>query len=280
MKILRTVADVREHLAPVRNRTSVGLVPTMGALHEGHMALVRAAGGACGHVIASIFVNPTQFNDPADLAAYPRQEARDAEMAEQARVDALFVPAADEVYGPHDGTAVEVRGAAEGFEGAFRPGHFRGVATVCLKLFNIVQPHVAYFGQKDAQQVAVILQMVRDLKLKLEICVVPTVRDADGLALSSRNARLTPADRARALAIPRALVAGVAAHRRGGDVAEAARRELAGLHVDYADVASLDGSPTLVVAVRVGETRLIDNVPIERPELAGFDARMQHEVGA
>jgi pantoate--beta-alanine ligase len=245
----------------------VGLVPTMGALHDGHVALFHAARRACGHVVASIFVNPGQFSDPADLVSYPRQETRDAELAAEAGVDAIFVPSVEEMYRPGEATSLEMRGAAIGLEGAFRPGHFNSVATICLKLFNIVQPEVAFFGQKDAQQIAVIRQMVRDLQLNLQIYVVPTVRDAEGLALSSRNVRLSADERRRALAIPRALAAGLGARE---DPARAARAELDGLEVDYVEVAVLDGEPTLLIAARAGRTRLIDNVPLNRPELAGL----------
>jgi pantoate--beta-alanine ligase len=270
MNTLRTVADIRRHLTPLGHAATIGLVPTMGALHEGHVALFRAARESCSHVVATIFVNPTQFNDPADFDAYPRQDSRDAAIAAGAGVDTLFVPAIEDIYGPDDATAVEVQGAARGFEGDMRPGHFRGVATVCLKLFSIVSAQAAFFGQKDAQQVAVVRQIVRDLHLNLQIRVVPTVRDADGLALSSRNVRLSSVERRRALAIPRALRAGLAAAGRGDDPAVRARAELDGLQVDYAAVAQFDGEPTLVIAVRVGEMRLIDNVPLRHPELAGL----------
>ncbi len=270
MKTLRTAAEVRAHLAALRHPRTIGLVPTMGALHEGHVALFRAARRHGEHVVATIFVNPRQFNDPADLAAYPRQERRDLEMAEAAAVDAVFAPDAGEIYPPGDATAVVVEGAALGYEGEFRPGHFNSVATVCLKLFHIVRPHAAFFGQKDAQQVAVVRQMVRDLLLDVRVEVVPTVRETDGLALSSRNVRLSPAERVRALAIPQALLAGLAAYRAGGDAAAAARDELRGLEVDYAEVADFQGHPTLVIAARVGKTRLIDNVPLDEPALAGL----------
>lgn len=270
MKTLRTIAEVRAHVAALRHSRTIGLVPTMGALHDGHVALFRAARRRCDHVVATIFVNPRQFNDPADLAAYPRQEARDLQIATGAAVDAVFAPTVEEIYPTCDTTSVVVEGAAAGFEGAFRPGHFNSVATVCLKLFNIVEPDVAFFGQKDAQQVAVVSEMVRDLRLNLRIEVVPTVREPDGLALSSRNVRLTAAERVRALAIPQALGAGVAAHRAGRDAAAAAREELQGLEVDYVEVATFDGHPTLVIAARVGKTRLIDNVPLDHPELAGL----------
>jgi pantoate--beta-alanine ligase len=270
MKTLRTMAEARQYLAPIRGRISIGLVPTMGALHDGHVALFRAARHACGHVVATIFVNPRQFNDPADLAAYPRPEALDLEIAAAAGVDAVFIPSVEEVYPREDATAIAVQGAALGFEGTCRPGHFNSVATVCVKLFNVVQPDVAYFGQKDAQQVAVIQQTVRDLRLALPIEVVPTVRDPDGLALSSRNIRLSADERSRARAIPRALLAALAAQAEGRDPVAAARTALDGLELDYLDVGDFEGHPTLVVAARLGGTRLIDNVPLDQPARAGF----------
>jgi pantoate--beta-alanine ligase len=231
---------------------AVGLVPTMGALHAGHDALFAAARPACDVLVASLFVNPAQFADHGDLSGYPRDLDADASRAEAAGVDVLFAPSAEEMYPPGFATWVEPGGVAEGLEGDARPGHFRGVATVCLKLFNIIRPQIAWFGRKDAQQIAVLKQMVRDLNLGLEIRVVDTVRDHDGLALSSRNTRLDAAERERAGAIPRALAT--------GDV-EQARAVLAaaGLEPDYVALADLDG-PTLAVAVRVGHTRLIDNV--------------------
>jgi pantoate--beta-alanine ligase len=242
----------------------------MGALHAGHARLMQLAREESAVLVASLFVNPTQFNNPDDLAKYPRQETRDAEIAAASGVDLLFAPGADEIYPAGHATTVSVAGVARGFEGDYRPGHFDGVATVCTILFDIVQPDTAYFGQKDAQQVAVIRQVVRDLKLPLEIRVVPTVRDPDGLALSSRNVHLSPAERAKALAIPRALTAAIAAHGRGDDAVAAARTALAGLATDYVGIAPFDGRPTLVIAARVGATRLIDNVPLEHPELAGL----------
>ena len=263
MKTLRTVGEIRRALEAQAPGAVVGLVPTMGAFHDGHLALFRAARHECGCVVASLFVNPSQFGDPGDLAAYPRSEARDAEMAAAAGVDYLFMPAVEEMYPAGYATWVEVAGAAAGLEGEFRPGHFKGVATVCLKLFSIVGPDVAFFGQKDAQQVAVVMQLVRDLNLALAIRVVPTVRDPDGLALSSRNARLSTDERARALAIPRALDAGLAASRAGADPVAAARQTLAGLDTDYVTVADVAGHPTLLIAARVGRTRLIDNVRLD-----------------
>jgi pantoate--beta-alanine ligase len=233
----------------------VGLVPTMGALHDGHSALFRAARPACDVLVASLFVNPTQFADPSDLAAYPAAIDRDAARAEAEGVDVLFAPGPAEMYPPGFATWVEPAGAAEGLEGEHRPGHFRGVATVCTKLFNIVRPRIAWFGRKDAQQVAVVKQLVRDLNIPVEIRVVDTVRDADGLALSSRNARLTPEERTRARAIPRALETRDAAEARAVLAA-------AGVEPDYVAVADLDG-PTLAIAARIGGTRLIDNVPLQ-----------------
>jgi pantoate--beta-alanine ligase len=270
VKIVRTVADVRRARAEFGG-ARVGFVPTMGALHAGHLSLLAAARRASDRVVASVFVNPAQFGDPADLAAYPRDDARDAALAEEAGVDLLFMPGVEEIYGPGHATWVEVEGAARGLEGDFRPGHFRGVATVCLKLFLIVRPAVAYFGQKDAQQVAVVRQLVRDLNADLEIAVLPTVREPDGLALSSRNVRLSAEQRVRALAIPRALAAGLAAHRAGGDPVVAARRELAGLDLEYVAVAPFDGRPTLAIAARVGATRLIDNVPLDETAMLAHD---------
>lgn len=249
MNVLRTIAEMRAH-----PRTgSVGLVPTMGALHAGHVALFEAAREECDTVVASLFVNPAQFSEDADLAAYPRDEEADAALAAEAGVDLLFAPPVEEIYPPGFSTWVDP--GEERLEAAFRPGHFRGVATVCLKLFLAVRPDRAYFGRKDAQQVAVVRRLVRDLALGIEIRSVPTVRDADGLALSSRNARLSSAERARALAIPRALAT------RDPERARAVLAE-AGLAPDYVEVADLDG-PTLAIAARVGGVRLIDNVPLE-----------------
>jgi pantoate--beta-alanine ligase len=227
----------------------------MGALHEGHLSLLRAARAECELVVMSLFVNPTQFGERSDLAAYPRDEGRDLDVASEAGVDIVFAPSADEMYPGGFQTWVEVTELGAILEGRFRPGHFRGVATVCLKLFNVVRPQLAFFGQKDAQQVAVLRRMIRDLNLELELRVVPIVRDADGLALSSRNALLSAGDRARALALPRAL----ATRDR-----ERARELLSsdGLVVDYVELTPFD-PPVLAAAVRVGDVRLIDNVTLE-----------------
>jgi pantoate--beta-alanine ligase len=249
--VTRTVAETRDAL---EGRRDVGLVPTMGAYHEGHLSLFRAARDESETLVASLFVNPAQFADAADLARYPRDEARDSALAEEYGVDVLFAPAVEELYPAGFETWVEVEHASRGLEGDHRPGHFRAVATICLKLFNIVRPRRAYFGQKDAQQVEVVRRMVRDLDLDIELRVRPTVRDLDGLALSSRNALLSAEERKRALALPRALATGDP---------ERARAVLADLDIDYVEVAPFE-PPVLAAAVRVGRVRLIDNVPLDR----------------
>jgi pantoate--beta-alanine ligase len=253
MRIARTIREVWAE--PPAGR--VGLVPTMGAFHDGHLSLFGAARAECDTVVVSLFVNPSQFAPTEDLARYPRDEERDARLAEAAGVDVLFAPSEAEMYPPGFATWVDVEGL--GGEGAARPGHFRGVATVCLKLFNIVRPDTAYFGRKDAQQAALLRQLVRDLNLGLDLRVLPTVRDADGLALSSRNAYLSSEERARALALPRALEAA----RSADDPVAAARATLNGLEPEYVELVDLDGTTLLAAAVRVGSTRLIDNVPLE-----------------
>ena len=247
MIVARSMAEL-----DVPRRGVVGLVPTMGALHAGHEALFAAARAESDVLVASLFVNAAQFGDPRDLATYPRELEHDAALAEAAGVDLLFVPEPAEMYPPGFATWVEPEGVALGLEGTARPGHFRGVATVCLKLFNLVRPQLAWFGRKDAQQVAVLKQMVRDLNLAVEIRVVETVRADDGLALSSRNGRLSPEQRAQALAVPRALAT--------GDREQAlAVLRAAGVEPDYVEVADFDG-PTLALAARIGDVRLIDNV--------------------
>jgi pantoate--beta-alanine ligase len=258
VRLVRTIAEVREHVARARaaGRT-VGLVPTMGAFHEGHAELMRAARASCDDVVVSLFVNPAQFNEAADLASYPRSEEQDAAIAESLGVDLLFAPAPEEVYPDGFATTVTVGRLAKVLEGKHRgPEHFAGVCTVVAKLLNIVTPDVAYFGQKDAQQVVVIRRMVRDLDLPVALEVIPIVRDPDGLALSSRNERLSKEERAAALALPRALATRDPA---------ATRAALAGLDVDYVEVADFD-PPVLAAAVRVGSTRLIDNVVLEEEE--------------
>ena len=285
MRVFRTVADVRAALAG--SPRPVVLVPTMGALHDGHLSLVRAGRERGETVVVSVFVNPTQFGEGADLAAYPRDEARDAELARHAGADLLFAPSVEEMYPAGFATAVEVGGsvtaALEGDRAQRGPEHFRGVTTVVAKLLNIVGPNVALFGQKDAQQALVIRRLVRDLDFPVVIETLPTVRDRDGLALSSRNARLAPADRRRALALPRALRTAeervAAGERDAAAVLAAARAELdaAGVVPEYLDLRSPDdlspltrveGPSLLCVAARIGSTRLIDNVllrPAEAP---------------
>jgi pantoate--beta-alanine ligase len=258
VRTLRRIDEVRAAIDPARR---VGLVPTMGALHEGHLSLVRAARAECDVVVLSLFVNPAQFSANDDLTRYPRDEEHDAQLAEREGVDLLFAPEPAELYPEGFATWVDVE--ETGAEGKARPGHFRGVATVCLKLFNIVKPHVAYFGQKDAQQAAVLRRLVRDLNLDVELRVLPTVRDSDGLALSSRNAYLSPGERERALELPRALEAGRAAHARGDDAIAAANAALNGLQPDYVELVELEGAIVLASAARIGTTRLIDNVVLE-----------------
>ena len=223
--------------------------------------MFRAARAECDVVVVSLFVNPAQFGAGDDLDRYPRDEGRDQQLAEEAGVDVLFAPPVDELYPEGFRTWVEVEGT--GAEGAARPGHFRGVTTVCLKLFNIVRPDVAYFGQKDAQQAAVLRRMIRDLDLELQLRVLPTVRDADGLALSSRNAYLSAEERRVALALPRALETGRAAYGRGADPVAAAKAALTGLEPDNVESVDVDGATVLAAAARVGGTRLVDNVVLE-----------------
>ena len=266
MRTATTVREARQALQGIRGGRSVGLVPTMGALHEGHLALVAAAREENDVVVASVFVNPAQFAATEDLERYPRDQARDSAIAESAGVDVLFAPAADELYPAGYQTWVEVEELSRGLEGDARPGHFRGVATVCLKLFSIVRPDRAYFGLKDAQQLAVVERMTVDLDLGIEIRAVPTVREADGLARSSRNAYLSPDERRAAAALPRALEAGLAAHRAGAHPHAVARTLLAGepgLDTEYVETVRWNGRLVLAAAVRAGQTRLIDNVILE-----------------
>ncbi len=253
MRVVRTIGE----LWPEPPAGRVGLVPTMGAFHDGHLSLFGAARDECDTVVVSLFVNPAQFGPADDLDRYPRDEERDARLAAAAGVDVLFAPAREEIYPPGFGTWVDVEDA--GAEGAARPGHFRGVATVCVKLFNIVRPHAVYFGQKDAQQAALLQRLIRDLDLGIELRVLPTVRAADGLALSSRNAYLTAEERRRALALPRALESA----RSASDPVAAARAALNGLDPEYVEVVDLDGATVLAAAACVGATRLIDNVVLE-----------------
>jgi pantoate--beta-alanine ligase len=267
VKTVRNGAALDAAVDPLRADGPVGLVPTMGAFHDGHRSLFAAARAECATVVVSLFVNPTQFGAGEDFAAYPRDETADAAAAEAAGVDVLFVPTLEVIYPPGFDTWVDPGALGTILEGAVRPGHFRGVATVCLKLFHLARPDRVYFGRKDAQQVAVIRDLLHDLDLapRIALRVLPTVRDSDGLALSSRNVYLSTDERRHALVLPRALEAGLAAHRRGDDPAAAALAVLEaepGVRVDYATVADLDGS-TLATAVHVGQTRLIDNVRLE-----------------
>jgi pantoate--beta-alanine ligase len=276
MRTVRTVADLRAVLdEPRRAGRAIGLVPTMGALHEGHLSLIRAARAENDVVVVSLFVNPAQFDEQSDLAAYPRDEAADARMAEAERADVLFAPPVEEVYPAGFATTVRVAGLTETMEGEHRgAAHFEGVATVVCKLLNMAQPDVAYFGQKDAQQAAVIRRLTTDLDIPVRIAVAPTVREPDGLALSSRNVHLKGADRDRALALSKALDAARTAIAQGErdaeTIAAAGRTAMAALGVepeylalvspdDLRPVRRINGSVLVAVAARVGTTRLIDN---------------------
>jgi pantoate--beta-alanine ligase len=275
--VVRTPDELRQALAPVRTRQTVGLVPTMGALHEGHLRLIEAARAENGFVVVSIFVNPTQFGPHEDLARYPRPLADDLALCGRAGVDLVFHPEPTVIYPDGYRTYVEVTGLQDVLEGASRPGHFRGVATVVLKLFNLVQPDRAYFGQKDAQQARLIQQMVRDLDVPVAVRVCPTVREADGLALSSRNRYLDPAQRQLAPVLHQALEEARARFEAGERDPRALQSLLAervgrapGARLDYAAVVDADtlgepgerlrGAALLALAVRFGDTRLIDNL--------------------
>jgi pantoate--beta-alanine ligase len=275
----RTVASLRAALAESRRSgATIGLVPTMGAFHDGHLSLMRQARAECDVVVVSLFVNPTQFNERSDLDAYPRDEERDAALAARSGVDHLFAPPVEEVYPPGFATTVSLGGITELLEGARRGrAHFDGVATVVTKLFNMVGPDVAYFGQKDAQQTVVIRRLVRDLDIPVRIAVCPTIREADGLAMSSRNVRLSDSERAEATRLSRALAAAQAAFAAGGrdaqTIAAAALAELdsPAVAVEYFELVGadtlqplthVDGDALALVAARVGDTRLIDNTLI------------------
>jgi pantoate--beta-alanine ligase len=277
--VVESIAELRAALAPGRRAGHrLGLVPTMGAFHEGHLSLMRHAVDACDEVVVSLFVNPTQFNEAGDLAGYPRDERADAQRADALGVDWLFAPPVQEMYPDGFATTISIAAVSEPLEGAHRgPGHFQGVATVVCKLLNIVGPDVAYFGAKDAQQLAVIRRMVSDLDMRAAIEALPTVRAGDGLALSSRNALLSPADRERAPALQRALravAAAVAAGEREPERALAAgRAELrdSGTELEYLqlvdpatmlDVEELDRDALAVIAARFGSVRLIDNTAV------------------
>lgn len=275
-RIVATGRELREAVAAARRAGKrVGLVPTMGALHEGHLSLVRAARAECEFTLATIFVNPTQFGPSEDLDRYPRQLERDVELLGELGVDLVFAPDRDAMYPAGFSTFVEPPAAAEPLEGECRPGHFRGVATVVLKLFNLCGADVAYFGQKDYQQTVVVRQMVRDLDVPIEIKVCPTIREADGLALSSRNVYLSPEERQRALSLSRSLHRAAELASSGERSAQAVRMEMQRVllegcvtDVDYvaivdpdtlAPVECLDSPSIALIAARVGKTRLIDN---------------------
>jgi pantoate--beta-alanine ligase len=285
MRTVRTVAELRLALTPARrDGLTIGLVPTMGALHEGHLSLVTHARERCDVVVVSLFVNPAQFNERADLERYPRDERRDAELAAAAGADVLFAPSVEEVYPAGFATSVEVLGVTERLEGAARgAAHFRGVSTVVTKLLCMAMPDVAYFGQKDAQQVVVVRRLARDLDLPVRIEALPTVREPDGLAMSSRNALLTPDERGRARALPAALEAARALAASGErsaqallDAAHTAMRPF-GVEPEYLalvepdtlePVDTLEDETLLALAARIGEIRLIDNAiltPVSQP---------------
>jgi pantoate--beta-alanine ligase len=278
VQIIRDRTSLREAVRSLRTGGArIALVPTMGALHAGHMALIAEARRRADHVVASIFVNPLQFGASEDLSTYPRREATDARMLEEEGCALLWAPDASEMYPQDFSTGVSVIGVSEPMDGAARPGHFDGVATVVTKLFNQVQPDVAVFGEKDFQQLAVIRRMVRDLDMPIEIVGVPTQRDADGLALSSRNAYLTEDERRAARALPRALGEAAQAIMAGEDTGTALERAVARLQaasftpIDYVElrdaetldlVQTLDRPARILAAARIGNTRLIDNLPV------------------
>jgi pantoate--beta-alanine ligase len=292
MRTVRTNAEMRAAVAEARaaGRT-VGLVPTMGAFHGGHHALMRAARERTDLVVVSLFVNPSQFDDPADLAAYPRDEARDAAEAAELGVDVLYAPAVEEVYPSGFATSVRVDGLADVLEGVARgAGHFAGVCTVVAKLFNVVTPDLAFFGQKDAQQVAVLRRMVRDLDMPVVLEVIPTVREADGLAMSSRNRRLDARERDRALALSRALHAAEEAILEGERDPTAIERTARGAMRDvepeylalvdpdsFTPVQQVNGRVLVAVAARVGATRLIDNTIVHTAATPGGAPTPQEE---
>ena len=283
MRQVRLARELREHLravAATQPGIRVGLVPTMGALHEGHLSLVRRCREECGLCVVSLFVNPAQFGPEEDLAAYPRDLEGDALKLQSAGVDFLFAPEASAMYERGHSTWVEVEGLSEGLCGAFRPGHFRGVATVVAKLLNIVRPHAAYFGQKDWQQAVVIGRMARDLDFESKIVICPTVREPDGLAMSSRNAYLSPAERGEAPRLHRALEAAAREAAEKGrtavDLTGIVRESLSGstLRLQYVEVRRaddlsvprlLEGRIVIAAAAFLGTTRLIDNVLIDLP---------------
>ena len=277
MQIIREINALRDAVTTLKASGRVAFVPTMGALHAGHMSLVREGKQRAEHVVASVFVNPTQFAAHEDLSTYPRREAEDAAMLEAEGCAILWAPDVATMYPDGHATRVQVAGVTEGLDGAARPGHFDGVATVVTKLFNQMRPDIALFGEKDYQQLAVIRQMVRDLDIGIEIVGVPTARDADGLALSSRNAYLSEEERVRARALPRALLEAAARISEGAEVRAALRTAEEALAtagfspIDYVilcdavtlkPVEELTGPARLLAAARIGRTRLIDNLAV------------------
>lgn len=277
MRTFQQIAELRAHLRAARDEgNTIGFVPTMGALHAGHLSLIRRSSNDCDRTVVSIFVNPTQFGPNEDLDRYPRDLARDSRLCQEEGVDALFVPSASDMYPPDADTWVEVPGLSEPFEGAHRPGHFRGVATICAKLFQIVQPHRAYFGQKDYQQLQVIQRMVADLCMPITIVSCPTVREPDGLAMSSRNAYLDAEDRAAATVLSRALFEARNLYEAGERSAATLRAAIVDTiqtepraRMDYAEIAhpqtlapleTITEGAVALGAVTIGTTRLIDNV--------------------
>lgn len=301
MEVTRTFADTRDGY-----HGTVGLLPTLGFFHEGHLTLMDLLAEQCDTLVVSLFVNPTQFDDERDFEAYPRDEERDASLARRHGVDLLFAPPIEEVYRGVSMTTVEVTGVTDEMEGRHRPGHFVGVATVVAKLFAGLRPDVAMFGRKDAQQLAVLRAMVNDLRFPIEIVEAPIVREPDGLALSSRNVRLDPAEREQALAISRGLFQAAeqvdGGERRAGRLEATVERSIGHLDVDYVKLASLatmkpiealDRPAVLAVAANVGSVRLIDNVAFDFPagepvadrgilldEPSSLSQHISHQAGA
>lgn len=277
MQVVKTIAEIRALRQQLKG--PVGFVPTMGYLHQGHLVLVKSAKADNSAVIVSIYVNPAQFGPREDFGSYPRDLDRDLDLLRKEETDVVFVPADDEMYPPGCSSWVDVQKVTERLEGASRPGHFRGVATVVAKLFNIIQPTRAYFGEKDAQQVVVIKRMVADLNMGIEIVVVPTVRESDGLAMSSRNTYLSPGERQAATILFKALTLARQLRRSGEKDAERIRRQMASLiqkeplaQIDYVSIADADTLEELnmidrpavaSLAVKIGKTRLIDNIPLQ-----------------
>jgi pantoate--beta-alanine ligase len=277
MQIAKSIAEMKA--ARIKSPGSVGFVPTMGYLHQGHLALVRQARAENSVVVVSIFVNPTQFGPTEDFKTYPRDTERDLDMLQKEKTDVVFVPSVEEMYPDRFSSWVDVQKVTDRLEGSYRPGHFKGVATVVAKLFNIVEPTRAYFGQKDAQQALVIKKMVADLNMNLEVIVAPTVRESDGLAMSSRNVYLNPQERQAATILFKALTLAQNLLKKGERNAETVRQKMTSLisreplaKIEYVSIANADTLEELSkierpaiasLAVRVGKTRLIDNIVLE-----------------